>query len=1370
MTARPAMPRVLRSPGPPPRRGVLLLVVLSMLTLFLMLGAAYIVSATRAKEAARAHARLTFGGDEARVPHARITDMVLLKVLRGGTASPPTSPAAPLQLAFESLLADKYGQETLVADVAVTAPALGVTVPPPVLTVSATLVGSTARPTDLNGRLLAFTAPGRPATTHRILRSRLQGSSANTAGTAFTLAVDAPRRLGPWARPLAGRAIINGREFAGGGGAVNEGWDGFDAANPFLAQVGPGATIASSTVSRISFHPGLSGPALVTALESSSNSIPNGADNDNDGALDGLFMDFDIPDVTDAHGNVVNVRASVLVVDLDGRFNVNAHGSLAPLVYSGTHPGWTTDSAVGGPLNNAPMGSGYGPAEISANLGTGNEPRSGSNVRTASPRLFDSESIRDDSVNFRMSENPKLLLLTGASFFESGTSNAGVPRQRGVRANQSRYQTVVDGTNPNPTPRLRPLEGKYGWRAASGWLSGSATLSEAASFRYARPGQATVDDAASRINDRRAAATAGDQVNYGIPRLWWTGTTFDWGTAAATRPLPRGIYNSPPDLHGRMKTLTLAATGSAIVPQVAFAQPEWSSTTDARESKDDPYELRLDTRAGFGGWLHDPMTDGLDEGVFNHNPFTPAELEPVLRPYDIDTNRLPPRLAAMLGSAAEESRLKVTTDSWDTTAITGSAAMVLFGTASGGTSGWLQRLAGNVYGTGPSAAVSGAIGGEVSRGEKFDLNRPLVASGTAIGTGTTNAGYLATSEYVVQRQAYFKDLYTLLVALATGTGAPLPAGQTAALAQWAANVVEFRDADSRVIPFEYDENPQNGWQDDDGNIATAGSERKVVWGVERPEILIREAFAWRNTATGSAGMSIALHRPWNAKAYATGSTNLIDAEPCDYALDELSTSTPRFPTNQIDLGKKAHAGVLAPGTNALYNNVSGTSYPIWRLRLAAGGSTAYVRLDSGSAAPGEFVLAPAITNGAGKPKMPPDSTLTLVSGTLVLTGSGATSGTARLDISGSNRTVAGLQMPSTATTGTVYLERLSDPSAAPTASQWSANPDSGADTATDPQRYLVVDQTEIDVVNTATVPVAATSRKRLTTDPSQAFWRPPATDLLVSGSVQNNSSHQFPSTLATGSTAWLPWPNRPFTSAAELLLVPQGKAVEILQNYRRLTPAESGTIGLGKGAPIPLSLLFDAVHVPTRFAGIHTTTGTAADADLAAAGIYSGTSQSPAATVTANQLSSWREPGRVNLNTVVAEDVWNAVVAGPLPQTVRSSTVAALRTIPAQGLGHALALSGGSETVISDTTSPGLAAHLNPLHEIYTATRLANTVTPRSNVFGIWITIRESVANDPDSVRYRRAFYIVDRSIPVGFEDGRDHNVWDCVRLRRIIE
>jgi hypothetical protein len=1369
---------------PAGRRGVLLLVVLSMLTLFLMLGAAYVVTATRSREAARAYARLTFGSDDARVPHARLLDAVLLSVVRG--------PVVIGSGTFESLLLDKYGPGTVSGTVT------GVSVLNGHVATCTLATEVDVRPASLNGCILTFVEPGRRVTSHRIIRARNSDNDNALSGGPATIApldvaFDLPADKGPYVLSGTMAVIINGREYSGASGTSpepNESWDGFDDANPFLARVAPATVVSSATNVRFSYASAAGGDSY---------------DNDNDGVADGRFMQFRVlpTTVTDAFGNAVTLEASVLIVDLDGRFNVNAHGSLTPTFYPPSHERWPTANDLGssGSLDQVPLGSGYGPGDLHANLGTGINPTSpnptatsGSTPFQASPRVFDAPYLAsgiDWTLTVTSSlavpgqtENPRFLLMTGGATF-SGT--VPIPMPRGRKPPGSRHpRFFTDTGNPTNTPRLRFAEGRYGDWAAINW-SGTSLATDTA---VGKPGAPLADDAASTIGDRRVANVANTGTNYGIPAIWWDGSAnYNWSLSSLTSG-PRGVFNSPPDLHGRMKTLTLSGSGSAIVPRMVFAQPEWGNAT-----QDDPYEFRLDTRRGFGGMLHnpDPTT-----GAAADNPFTLAELDAVLRPYDIDTFRRPPRLVAALGSTAEESRLKVTTDSWDTTAITGSAAIAIFGTnaSSGGTNGWLSRVpTGLTFYVGNP--TSGVIGGEVSRGERFDLNRAL-ATGV---TGTNDPNWL------VQRRAYFKDLYTLLVALHEGSSQTLSATDAAALAQWAANVVEFRDADSTCTMFEYDTIPRNGW------TATSGTERRVVWGAERPEIVIADTLAWENVDSGTTGgLFITLHRPWSAMAHARSGTlptdaTMIPAEPCDLAFDTRTSGSTGRPRNEVDLGKKAGVATRS-GTNPLYDNVSNTQWPIWRLRIVGGGTTEYVRLDMGTNATagttgrafGVEALSTSGSLGDKKPKLAADSTLTLRGSTALRWATSSTTGTLTVSVSGSSCAISGasgsLRVPGPVVTGSafrtavIHLERLADPTGTATQQVWDADQSPLATgTGTLAQRYLVVDSSTVTVWNTGTTGrpgvTSHTLRgtRRAVGVAEQAFWRPPSED---SGTITISppaapvpASPSFPN-LVTGASAtnvaWFPWPNRPFVSAAELLLVPQGSAVEILQNYRRLTPTQSGSISLGQGVPIPLSLLFDAVHVPTRFAGIHAsgtwTTGTVGGAGTVG-GEHVGFNRQA---FTANQVSAFREPGRVNLNTVTSEDVWNAVVAGPLPAAVKTMTSFQSSFISGTGarsMGHLLALSasGASPTTEADTnTNPDLSADRNPLHAIYTATRLANTTTPRSNLFAIWITLRESVAGDPDSVRYRRAFYIVDRSIPVGFREGLDYNVWDAVRLRRIIE
>jgi hypothetical protein len=296
----------------------------------------------------------------------------------------------------------------------------------------------------------------------------------------------------------------------------------------------------------------------------------------------------------------------------------------------------------------------------------------------------------------------------------------------------------------------------------------------------------------------------------------------------------------------------------------------------------------------------------------------------------------------------------------------------------------------------------------------------------------------------------------------------------------------------------------------------------------------------------------------------------------------------------------------------------------------------------------------------------------------------------------------------------------------------------------------------------------------------------------------------------TPSPAAMPWPNRPFFSPAELLLVPSDRPTEFLDNYD--TPLV--------GPPdLPNNLLLEAVTVPTQFAGVHDSWTDASNNLRTQTGIDSRITP-------VNQLSSYREPGRVNVNTVTSPQVWDAVVAGPFPvedldndghldldedvnhnqildpgedldgdhrlDVLEDITPDYKTPLPADGVDNRTfrvfdpaaspartieelynfaGLAGGGTMFDTNITYRQVVdVALNPQHKIYTASRLANTATIRSNLFAVWVTLRESISGDADSVKYHRAFYIIDRSIPVGFQAGQDHNVKDTIRLRRIIE
>jgi len=100
----------------------------------------------------------------------------------------------------------------------------------------------------------------------------------------------------------------------------------------------------------------------------------------------------------------------------------------------------------------------------------------------------------------------------------------------------------------------------------------------------------------------------------------------------------------------------------------------------------------------------------------------------------------------------------------------------------------------------------------------------------------------------------------------------------------------------------------------------------------------------------------------------------------------------------------------------------------------------------------------------------------------------------------------------------------------------------------------------------------------------------------------------------------------------------------------------------------------------------------------------------------------------------------------------------------------------------------------NTYFQIANLQRLSNLLTTRSNVYAVWVTVGffevspnqgtglidaghpdgfqlgQEIGSETGEVKRPRAFYIYDRSIPVGFEPGKNHNIDQGTLIKRFIE
>jgi hypothetical protein len=417
-------------------------------------------------------------------------------------------------------------------------------------------------------------------------------------------------------------------------------------------------------------------------------------------------------------------------------------------------------------------------------------------------------------------------------------------------------------------------------------------------------------------------------------------------------------YHSPPDLFGEL------AFGLDHRGQLQYDRPQRTNTL-----ANSPYETNLT----------DPVSRG-------DRRYTLEELERLLRYNDADSDTLADRLTTLVGEfdrsrLSENNRRLVTTDSFSLPVppvlardlqtfkdvyVTGAYSSAFPKNRPLHVTDLLAlRLAQNgLSGASLNSELAKMLAPELVSGTRFDINRPF-------GNGEDNNGNRVVDEHGPQptqqleatagvdqiwsqnvdhdndgntsasdtdaylaRQLFARHLYVLAMMLKSSeidfdnnTGNNTPAETARGLAQWAINVVDFRDADSIMSPFEYDANPFNGWGVD-GNITTTSGEtdRQVVWGCERPELLITETLAFHDDRTqpdaGSDGNDdqrlqprgsffVELYNPWSND----------ERLPAEFYFDHSPPGTGTWQTG-VMLNKVSPLG----------------SDPVWRIAVEDGGA------------------------------------------------------------------------------------------------------------------------------------------------------------------------------------------------------------------------------------------------------------------------------------------------------------------------------------------------------------------------------------------------------------------------------------------------
>ena len=1159
-------------------------------------------------------------------------------------------------------------------------------------------------------------------------------------------------------------------------------------------------------------------------------------DNDNDGITDSIWVDMGMPVQTDSTGRKYKPLFAVLCVDMDGKLNLNAHGNYSHVLAGGQAPPSEVSLAGGRQSRHLRPAQGFGPAEVSF---------------------------------------------------------------RGVCANQADYAFL--------------LTNRYGRDGRPG-KPGMDALASAKLLRFTSLPQDLLGEVALGVDQ------------YGQP-----------------------VYETP-----------FRNVGGKMVPANGLMM-----------STDTPYEMIL-SQPHHRGWSTVPTVAD--------TPYSVTELERVLRSHDADQRALPGRLQRL-----HNSKHLVTTDSYDLPVANGTdlnLALIRQQITKLGI-----ELPPELY-MGLRWNINQPFGNGLDDNKNGVLDEPNEAFGenwlnTAHPFDHDNDGITGKNDPLAgyqTRQQYAQRLYSLLMAVkdpavlwdTNGDNQATKAETAERLAQWAINAVDFRDADSIMTPFQYDPNPLDGW-----NVV---ADSPMVWGCERPELLITETLAFHDRRTENnkqrlrprGSLFVELYNPWTGSspqpAELYGNTGgvvlsgapggsptwrmlivkdrLRETDPDSWKLTANSTEIERsiyftkqdpktlpsdFPNVQPYQPKGNNLGMrsIAPGhyavvgsagrnlgngsyitpigrrTDAAEDNVGALLYDTTRhirLNPNANGNQVQVRNNRNGVEPDPTQVQPVVAIPINSPHSLSISEPTSGYGVgdpdwdqNLAAGEGAYG-------SPKNQPLDTDRLP--AEDGTyphyrdIYLQRLANPLL-----PWNAK--------TNPYRTvdnMSVDLTIFNGLSARNPAVAYQYRtherggqrhlvakqakdRNLWKHEPYSSWVPPRND---DADVDKTGTHHFnmylkhtlgslnasygpalqranvppppfgkPASFYLGAPApqagipatfpWLAWNNRPFVSPHELMLVPFSSQFRLTRdfnlsgnfNVNLYQPNNRGDFGHLLNfydTRAGLYRAFEFLQTASHFTGTET---------ILNAAQFSGVKPDGSSNLLHppfNQISNFRDPGKINLNTIFDRRVWNGLWNDDLNNVVQvrdrggnlvprkyamgasdwSKFVASRRGYGADN-GNLAAVNNGKPSYFAnpfravssrDVTSlaqdpiestimrseqnsalplfsgrsqfPHNDVRVNPSARFQPLQRVSNLTTTRSNVYAIWITVGyfeveyagpgqplvypdgyrlgQELGWDRGAIHRHRAFYMVDRSIPVAFDAGKNHNVDRAILLRRFIE